>query len=96
MRMFAPHADMAAPMALNPLDADLSLDLAEGNTLATPLTGHGCSLLVRSRACHTRPRAPCKLTLASSVNIKARQSCNRLLCTALAGSLSSAAHLFVL
>ena len=39
-------------MALNPLDADLSLDLTEGNTLATPLTGHGCSELVRSWACH--------------------------------------------
>ncbi len=34
----------------------------------------------------------CKL--ASSVNMKARQSCDRLLYTALAGSLSSAAHRF--
>ena len=38
------------PVTLNPLDADLSLDLADGNTLATPLTEQGFSLMVRLQA----------------------------------------------
>lgn len=35
------------PVTLNSLDADLSLDLADGDTLATPLTEQGFSLMVR-------------------------------------------------
>ena len=37
-------------VTLSPLDADLSLDLADGNTLATPLTEQGFSLMVRLAA----------------------------------------------
>ena len=36
-----------APVALNPLDMELSMDLAENNTLATPLSDQGFSLMVR-------------------------------------------------
>ena len=35
-------------MALNPLDTELSMDLAENNTLAIPLSDQGFSLMVHS------------------------------------------------
>ena len=46
------------PVTLDPLDADLSMDLADGNSLATPLTEQGFSLMVRlSRRFHWQLRA---------------------------------------
>ena len=38
-------------MALNPLDTELSMDLAENNTLAIPLSDQGFSLMVRYCSC---------------------------------------------